>query len=121
MNVSATKRAVVSAIAACLAALALTAAVPSGAQAEERQFCWGANVAPNMYACQSGSWYMNAIYGNSLEGPVCVMLTDEGGIYCDNAANQGVYRNQGWCGYSQARIYNRNITYERVYGKFWTC
>jgi len=121
VEVLASRRSVMSAALACLAAFVLMVALPSGAHAEERQFCWGANVPPNMYSCESGYWNMIAVYANSSEGSVCVMLTDEGGIYCDNAANEGVYRNQGWCGYSRARVYNHTSHYEKVYGKFWTC
>lgn len=121
MNAFAIKRSLTSAGLACLAALALMVALPGGAHAEERQFCWGANVPGNMYSCESGTWNMNAAYANSQEGPVCIDLTDEGGIYCDSRANEGVYRNQGWCGSSRARIYNRSTQYERVYGTFWTC
>lgn len=100
----------------------LLVALPSGAQAEERSFCWGANVAPGMGGCASGNWWMNAAYANSTEGPVCIGLeAPELAIVCDHNANEGVYRNQGFCGYGRAIEYNPSTHYERIYGKFWTC
>lgn len=108
---------------ALVASLVLMLTVASGAQASEHSFCSGVWLAGyNQQQCPSGYWNMNSGYASSLEGGACIQLL-AGGNYltCSNAANQGAYINQGFCGYGRALVSNPTSHYEHVYGTFWTC
>lgn len=122
MEVSKRKRSVLGVIAVCAAVLALIMAMAGAAQAEERHFCYGANVAANGGGCGSGTWRMNSSYANSPNGPVCLQLLAGSNYYsCMHNANEGVYINQGFCGTGSTAILNWNPYSVKVYGVFWTC
>lgn len=62
--------------------IALILTVASGttsAKAAEYQFCWGANLGPGE-GCQGGYRYVNAVWGNSQDGRICVFTGGEEGI-----------------------------------------
>jgi hypothetical protein len=104
----------------CVAVLAIMMASASGAQAEERHFCYGANVAANQW-CGSGDWNMNSAYANSTEGRVCLDLYAGEHLYgCSSHANEGIYFGTG-CATGHASINNPNGFGIKVYGVFWTC
>jgi hypothetical protein len=112
------RRTILVAAAACVAALALMLPMAGGAQAEQRNFCYGVNLAPNQ-GCQSGTWRMNAAFGNSMNGPICLYISPY--FKCSKAANEGVYLNSGVCEYKAASIVNYNHYSIKGYGSFWTC
>lgn len=105
-------------LAACVVAVMLMAT--SSAHAEERQFCYGANVGSEGW-CSSGNWNMNSAFANSTEGRVCIHLnTGETVFSCSHQANEGIYTSRG-CGNGAAAIKNPNPGSIKVYGVFWTC
>lgn len=116
------RRSALKVMALCAAVLAFTLSIAGGAQAEQRNFCSGANVAPYMGSCASGIWRMNLAYANSMNGPVCIGINHSwGGIQCNGGANQGVYLQATACASGRAVVYNPGQAWIKAYGSFWTC
>jgi hypothetical protein len=118
------KKTVLVALAACVAALALMLPMAGGAQAAERQFCSGVNLAPYGGGCGSGEWRLNSAYASSMNGSVCLRLLVGAyydGTKCSGGANQGVYQNAGICNYGRAGMTNYNSFWIKAYGVLWTC
>jgi hypothetical protein len=116
--VSRVKKSVLKTALACVAVVALMLPMAGGAQAEQRNFCWGANLAPGA-GCQSGSWRMYASYANSMDGQICLYLPS---VYaaCSGGANQGVYIGNN-CAYQRTSMINYNNYWIKGHGTFWTC
>jgi hypothetical protein len=117
------KKAVLSAVAACVAALALMLPTAGGAQAAQQNFCWGANISPGA-ACGTAYRNMTAAYANSMNGRVCLQLQEWGGSTlgsCTANANEGIYHGWGACKYSYARILNPQTWVIKAYGTLWSC
>lgn len=96
-------------------------AMTGTAHAEERHFCWGANLAVNGN-CATAKWYMTAAYASSSEGRICLQLVaNENRIGCQERPNEGIYINESGCAYGYANIMNGSAYPLKVYGVFWTC
>lgn len=103
-------------------ALVLVLTLATKAQADEHQFCSGANLAPYNGTCTSGGWWMNAAYANSTEGRVCLNLyAASNGTDCSHNPNEGVYLSYGTCAPGHASVINPNSYWIKGYGVFWTC
>ncbi|HET8567011.1 MAG TPA: hypothetical protein VFL77_11120 [Solirubrobacterales bacterium] len=118
MSMSTRNSAATGAIAAFVALFILLLGTVGAAHAEERHFCYGANVSPGT-SCSSGNWNMNAGFANSSDGTVCLQIPYEGFYNC-GPPNSGVYLSGG-CAYGHATIFNWTGNIEKVYGVFWTC
>jgi hypothetical protein len=112
-------------IAIAVLALAALASLVSGerVKAQEKQFCWGANLPGYISGCEGAYEYKNAVYAGSGDGPPCLLVFDMAacakgsssggwGVYISNGSQYGSPR--------KASIVNLTGQPLKVYGAYWT-